>query len=110
MAKVIHSQTGKDLPGENLSEALSLARYKNSTIGDKPRLGRRDVIDLTTLHIPTPVKRKAWIKLRGGLVLCEEDRLMISKGEWLTDLHTHAAQTLLKEQFPEIGGLQYPLL
>ena len=110
MAKVLHSQTGKDLPVDYLSEGLSLARYKKSTVGDKPHLGRQDVIDLTTLRLRTPVKRKAWIELRGGLVLYEEDRLMITEGEWLIDLHIHAAQTLLKEQFPEIAGLQCPLL
>ena len=34
----------------------------------------------------------------------------IQKGKWLTDEHIHLAQTLLRAQFPNINGLQCPLL
>ena len=93
-----------------MSKTLSLARVRKFTKEDKPHPGKQAMIDLTTSSIPTPVKRKFWIKLGGGLVLYEEDRLINSNGEWLTDLHIHAAQILLQQQFPEMSGLQCPLL
>ena len=37
-------------------------------------------------------------------------RKTFKKGKWFTDEHIHLAQTLLRAQFPNINGLQCPLL
>ena len=67
-------------------------------------------MDLTSISPLSVGKRKVWIPLNSGLVLYQEDRRIISDGEWLSDLHISAAQTLLKQQFPHVSGLQDPTL
>ena len=44
------------------------------------------------------------------LGLSPEDWVHIQSGEWLTDRTINIAQSLLKRQYPEIGGLQSCLL
>ncbi len=50
---------------------------------------------------------KYWNKRLG---LHESDRTTVRCGEWLTDKHINAAQSLLREQFPLQQGLQDTLL
>ena len=44
------------------------------------------------------------------LHLDQMDKQQLDSGSWLTDNHISAAQTLLKDQFPHIDGLQPPTL
>lgn len=71
---------------------------------------RTAVVDLTVTSARAVQKRNPWIVLAEGLTLYEDDCTTISKGGWLTDCHIHAAQILLKEQFPHISGMQAPTL
>jgi len=40
----------------------------------------------------------------------EDHRILLDPAAWLTDRHIHAAQQLLRRQFPHVGGLEDPLL
>ena len=40
----------------------------------------------------------------------QEMKDILKSGEWLTDEHIMLSQELLRSQFPQIGGLQSPLL
>ena len=40
------------------------------------------------------------------LCLSFAEREMLCNNDWLTDLDMNSVQTLLKKQFPQIGGLQ----
>ena len=77
----------------------------------KPATKKRKVdVDLTRTSPASVAKREVWIAFQNGLVLYNEHRRIISDGEWLSDLHINAAQTLLKQQFPHVPGLQDPTL
>ena len=52
-------------------------------------------------------RQRYWIK---DLSLYASDRQSIKNGEWLTDAVINSAQTLLREQYPLIGGLQMTTL
>ena len=54
-------------------------------------------------------KDKTW-KQYGCYKLTELHKSQLSGGQLLDDIHINAAQTLLKQQFPEIGGLCNTLL
>ena len=54
----------------------------------------------------SPAPRDTWIP---ELKLNANDKNIIMKGKWLSDKHIVAAQTLLKQQFSHIGGLQPPI-
>ena len=54
-------------------------------------------------------KSETWLKI-GSSVLCKAERNMLCNNEWLSDLHINAVQILLKQQFPQIGGLQNTVL
>ena len=62
-------------------------------------------------HIEQPqTERKHygyWLK---ELDLSISDKQIVSNGKWLTDKHIRAAQLLLKNQCPDIGGFQSTLL
>ena len=49
-----------------------------------------------------------WLKL-DGIVLRKSDKLAISSGGRLSDLHISYAQGLLKSQFPTLNGLRCTL-
>jgi len=53
--------------------------------------------------------RKVWVKIY-SITLHDEHEEMILNGSKLNDLVINAAQLLLKEQFPELLGLQSTLL
>ena len=53
--------------------------------------------------------RIAWVK-KGSITLYGEHKEMILDGSKLNDLVINAAQAMLKEQFPDLLGLQSTLL
>ena len=54
-------------------------------------------------------RSKRWVKC-GQITLYQNERNVLTSGKWLSDLHTSAAQELLKKQFPKFGGFQSTLL
>ena len=46
----------------------------------------------------------------GQITLYQNERNILTSGKWLSDLHTNAAQELLKKQFLKFGGFQSTLL
>ena len=52
---------------------------------------------------------KQWTKC-GSIQLHAKDKAILSSGKELTDLHINAAQSLLKQQFEHINGLQSTLV
>ena len=70
--------------------------------------GKKEIIDLSHVqsekHLPVP-----WINV-AQITLYTSDRDVIATGEWLNDKHLHAAQYLLQQQYPNISGLQDPIL
>ena len=61
------------------------------------------------IHNTKTKKDKTW-KQYGYYKLTESHKSQLSGGQLLDDIHIDAAQTLLKQQFPEIGGLCNTLL
>ena len=51
-----------------------------------------------------------WVRFGKGLILTLADKEHILTGGILDDRHIDVAQNLLKQQFPEVGGLQSILL
>ena len=67
-------------------------------------------IDLTTTDdASSSSSTDVWIKV-GQTQLTVFDKEVVGSGEWLSDKHIHAAQQLLKQQNPCVGGLQDPML
>jgi len=62
-----------------------------------------DLTDHDIVSVRTCRKQRYWVK---ELQLFVSDRQSIVYGGWLTDAVIDAAQELIKERFPEIGGLQ----
>ena len=56
---------------------------------------------------PSPPPTQWWIQELG---LKSSDKIILETGEWLNDLHISAANCLLQRQFPQISGLQSPVL
>lgn len=56
---------------------------------------------------PSPPPTQWWVR---ELQLQCSDKVTLENGSWLSDVHISAAQRLLQLQFPEIGGLQPPVL
>ena len=50
-----------------------------------------------------PAGEVHWVEELG---LKSQDKLILSTGEWLTDLYVAAANKLLKRQYPHQNGLQ----
>ena len=48
---------------------------------------------------------KAWIKIK-GICLHDSDRTMLLYGQWLYGTHLSAMQFFLREQFPQVKGLE----
>ena len=68
---------------------------------EKEKPGEKKVVE------EPPRKKRRVQKFPSLTAQMKED---IQKGKWLTDEHIHLAQTLLRAQFPNINGLQCPLL
>ena len=70
--------------------------------------GKKEIIELSHVqsekHLPVP-----WINV-AQITLYTSDRDVIATGEWLNDKHLHVAQYLLQQQYPNISGLQDPIL
>ena len=56
-----------------------------------------------------PVTNDQWVRY-GAVTLKKKERQEIMSGKALTDLHVNAYQQLLKNKFPNVGGLQSTLL
>jgi hypothetical protein len=54
-------------------------------------------------------EESVWVWV-GDTKLTQDDKKILTSGEWLTDNHIHAAQVLLKQQYPHISGLHHPIL
>lgn len=63
---------------------------------------------MTPLHALHP-PHCMWLKA-GNTGLTVGDKMGLESGGWMNDRHIQAAQQLLKQQFPFIGGLQDPIL
>ena len=50
-----------------------------------------------------------WVRC-GSIILRKKDKQDIISGKELTDLHINAFHNVMKEEFPEIKGLQSTLL
>ena len=48
---------------------------------------------------------KVWLKIK-GICLHDSDRQVLSDGKWLYGTHLSAVQFILKEQFPQVNGLE----
>ena len=59
-------------------------------------------IDLTIQALAKNKVTEYWLK---DLLLYPFEKNSLSQGNWLTDSVINAAQTLLKQQFPHVGGL-----
>ena len=66
------------------------------------------IVSTAANHHPVPCA-PLWVVV-GGVRLYEHHRLILTSEEWLDDDIIRASQYLLKEQFPEVGGLQSPVL
>ena len=49
---------------------------------------------------------KTWIKIKGICLHDSDRRTMLSDGQWLYGTHMSAMQFFLKEQFPQVKGLE----
>ena len=47
-----------------------------------------------------------WITI-DDIILYQSDKDVLLKNEWLNDKHIHVAQTLIKQQFQDIDGLNF---
>ena len=54
-------------------------------------------------------KTKYWVHI-GKYKLTLAEREILIKGQWLNDLHVNAVQHLVKNKFPQFGGLQNTVL
>ena len=54
-------------------------------------------------------REKRWLKI-GCYILNFAEKETLCDGRWLSDLHINAVQILLKQQYPQIGGLQNVVL
>ena len=69
----------------------------------------KSVIELDSCNQIDAETRTIWLK-KGSIALYDEHKQMILNGFKLNDLVINAAQTMMKEQFPELMGLQSTLL
>ena len=69
----------------------------------------KSVIELDSYNHIDAETRKIWLK-KGSIALYDEHKQIILNGFKLNDLVINAAQTMLKEQFPELMRLQSTLL
>ena len=73
----------------------------------KPESSSADIIELSdTSDVETEgSSSEHWLKI-GKFTLRAEHKEALSSNKWLNDYHIACAQTLLKSQFPQLGGLQ----
>lgn len=73
----------------------------------KPESSSADIIGLSdTSDAETEgSSSEHWLKI-GKFTLRAEHKEALSSNKWLNDYHIACAQTLLKSQFPQLGGLQ----
>ena len=83
--------------------ATDLSASKKRKLSDAP------VVLPATSEEHTPDLAKGWVQL-GGIVLTSSDKENILAGEKLNDCQINMAQGLLKQQFPEVTGLNSTLL
>ena len=55
------------------------------------------------------IRERRWLKI-GCYILKFAEKETLCDGRWLSDLHINAIQVLLKQQYPQIGGLQNVVL
>ena len=65
----------------------------------------RNILPLKGIH-PPPLPWQNWF----GVALTLDHKKCIENGNWLCDYIIHASQMLLKNTYPNVGGLQNPLL
>ena len=65
----------------------------------------RNILPLKGIH-PPPLPWQNWF----GVALTLDHKKCIENGKWLCDYIIHASQMLLKNTYPNVGGLQNPLL
>ena len=90
----------------------------NSDNGKNPRCeamitiiddnGDNDTSDCTQVS-EICTRERRWLKI-GCYILNFAEKETLCSGRWLSDLHINAVQVLLKQQFPQIGGLQNVVL
>ncbi len=66
-------------------------------------------IDLTEKGSKSPKKEKIWRRI-GNITLNMSIKEKLEGDDWLTDNVIFAAEKLLQQQFPQIFGLQNPIL
>ena len=57
--------------------------------------------------VPSPPPIQWWVL---ELELRSSEKRILDTGNWLNDCHISASHRLLQQQFPQIGGLQPPVL
>ena len=85
---------------------------ESSIVNDEPKVKKSQtrVIHFTdTTESDSEQSVPIWMKI-GRIILQQEHKEKILKGSMLNDIIINAAQFLLKEQFPDILGLQSTLL
>ena len=87
----------------------SAATVKPTTTANAKAVEVKSVIKLDSCNQIDAETRTVWLK-KGSIALYDEHKQMILGDFKLNDLVINAAQMMLKEQFPELMGLQSTLL
>ena len=109
----LNNRTDKvDQPGEDAEE------MEHTEPADKPseemeHTEPADQLDeqmekLEPTHQPKAKRRK--LNRRRKTILSDEELSAVRNGNGLSDIHIVAAQNMIKEEFPELDGLESPLL
>ena len=67
-------------------------------------------INVSDVSEKSPPQDTKWVQFGFITLTTSHKKILQSKGQWLDDSIMTAAQNLLKEQFPQVGGLQPPIL
>ena len=92
-----------------MEASKSAATVKPTTTANAKAVEVKSVIKLDSCNQIDAETRTVWLK-KGSIALYDEHKQMILGDFKLNDLVINAAQMILKEQFPELMGLQSTLL
>ena len=92
-----------DITNYNEIKRPKLTRNKS-----KQQTTEKKVCDLTSGDVGKTEKQiRYWVP---SLKLKFNSKNIITSGQWLSDIHTHSAQKIMKEQFGHIIGFQDTVL